>query len=422
MKPLAYPIFRWLLLANLFSEIGTWMQYIGAEWLITSQTLDPLQVSLLGVAFSMPVFLFAIPSGIWADTFGRRNVLLVAQLCMVGIAVVTLLLLRMNALGPWALIVLTFFLYSGITLQEPALHAVYPEVVPRHDLPAAVALHSVNFNLARVIGPALAGMVISKLGLQAAFIANILSFAGLIWFLWVWKAGRKTEHCAEDFGSAFKTAVNHVRSSRDLRVTLVFAFLNGFLSVATYVLLQILVRSTLHLASDGYGLLFSCTGMGAVLGSAIAAPALSAFTATRVLSGGMLLSSISIFALSRASRPIEAGLFLVATGIGGAITYTAIIAIAQSRLTDQARGRMMGIYLMVFAGGSTTGSAAFGWLARATGVGPALAIASGCLLLLAALALVSRLRMVSEKEVQQTANLFADARSPAIAGLGHGED
>jgi len=418
MKPLAYPIFRWLLLANLLSEIGTWMQYVGAEWLITSQTLDPLQVSLLGVAFHLPVFLLALPSGIWADTFGRRNVLLVAQFWMVGIAVVTVLLLRMNTIGPWTLILLTFFLYSGITMQEPALHAVYPELVPRQYLPAAVALHGVNFNLARVAGPVIAGAMISKFGLQSAFIANVLSFAGLIWFLWVWQDGRKTEQRAETFGTAFKTAVNCVRVSAELRVALVFVGLSAFLSVTAYVLLPIMARSALHLDSDGYGLLLSCLGVGAILGSALAAPALGAFPATRVLSGSMLLTGLSIFALSRVSRSLEFGLLLATTGIGNAIAYTALNAIAQSWLTDKARGRVMGIYLMVFAGGSAAGSAAFGWLARATEVGVALAIAGGCLLLLAALVAVSRLRMVSDESARQMAALSTDAQLPSHAGPG----
>ncbi len=404
--PFAYPVFRWLLIASLVAEIGTWMQFIGAEWLMTEQTLDPLQVALLGAANSLPVLLLGIPSGVFADLFGRRRILLISQFWMLGIGFLTVFLLRLDTLGPWTLILLTFFLYCGMTMQEPALHAVYPEVVPHQQLPAAVALHDMEFNVARVIGPVLAGMVIRKLGTQAAFIANILSFLGLIWFLWVWRAGRKPEHSAgqgaETFGSAFKSAVSYVRSSRDLQVILVFVGLHSILAVAPGVLLPIVARTTLHLASDGYGWLYSCLGAGCILGTAIVAPALARFSANRVMSAGMVLSSVSVFALSRASSPIEAGLFLISSGVGFAVANTTANTLAQSRLADWARGRVLGIWLMVFYGGIGAGSAAFGWLARVTGIGLAQMIASGCFLLLAAFALGSRLRMVLDNDARQT--------------------
>lgn len=422
LGPFAYPVFRWLFIASLVGEIGTWMQFIGAEWLMTEQTLDPLQVALLGAANSLPVLFLGIPSGVFADLFGRRRILLISQFWMLGVGFLTVFLLRLNTLGPWTLILLTFFLYCGMTMQEPAMHAVYPEVVPPQHLPAAVVLHDMEFNVARVIGPVLAGMVIRKLGTEAAFIANILSFLGLIWFLWVWRAGRKPEQSAETLGTAFKSAVSYVRSSRDLQVILVFVGLHAILAVAPGVLLPIVARTKLHLASDGYGLLYSCLGAGAILGAAIVAPALARLAANRVMSAGMVLSSISLFALSRASSQIEAGLFLISSGVGFAVANTTATTLTQSRLTDWARGRVLGIWLMVFYGGIAAGSAAFGWLARVTGIGLAQMITSGCFLLLAAFALGSRLRLVSDQEARQTPGPSPFAQSPSLAGSGHGDD
>jgi MFS family permease len=322
MRPFAYPIFRWLLLANVLSEIGTWMQYVGAEWLITSQTLDPLQVSLLGTAYRLPLFLLGIPAGIWGDTFGRRKVLLAAQFWMVVLAFAMVCLLRLNALGPWALIFLSFALFCGITLQGPALHAVYPELVPRQDSPAAIVLHSVAFNFTRVIGPVLGGVMIRWWGLTSTFTANVVSFAGLIWFLLAWRPQQETESRGETFGAACKSGVDYVRGSPALKVILAFAALQAFFAVAAEVLMPLMARSKLHLASDGLGLLVSCIGVGSILGALIVVPALGAFPATRVMSAGLLLSSISLFAFTRASHPLEAGLFLFANALGGAIAST----------------------------------------------------------------------------------------------------
>jgi len=185
--PLREPVFRSLWIAAVVSYTGTWMQNVGAGWLMTQLTTSPLMVSLVQGASAIPVFLVVLPAGALADMVDRRRLLLFTQGWMVVAAAALGGLTLWHVVSPWTLLVFTFFLGLGAVMNDPAWQAITPEVVstPRHA--SAVALNSAGFNVARATGPALGGIVVAAAGSGWSFLLNAASFFGVIVFLCRWK-------------------------------------------------------------------------------------------------------------------------------------------------------------------------------------------------------------------------------------------
>ncbi len=173
--PLRHPAFRSLWLAVLVANIGTWMQNVGAGWLMTDLTDSPLLVALVQAATSLPAFLAALPAGALADLVDRRRLLMATQAWMLAAALVLAGLTAAGQVTPGVLLALTFALGLGQAVYVPGWQASVPELVPTADLPQAVALGSVSFNAARAIGPALGGVVIALSGPEAVFALNAVS-------------------------------------------------------------------------------------------------------------------------------------------------------------------------------------------------------------------------------------------------------
>src|SRR5881227_2885254 len=185
--PLREPLFRSLWLAAVISYIGTWMQNVGAGWLMTQLTTSPLMVALVQAATTLPVFLVILPAGALADMVDRRRFLLITQAWMVVAAGLLGILTLLGWTTPWLLLIFTFVLGLGAVMNDPAWQAITPEVVCRENHAPAVALNSVGFNVARAVGPALGGLVIAATSSGVAFLMNAASFFGVIIFLYRWK-------------------------------------------------------------------------------------------------------------------------------------------------------------------------------------------------------------------------------------------
>ncbi|HKG50014.1 MAG TPA: MFS transporter, partial [Actinomycetales bacterium] len=185
--PLASRVFRALWLAVLVSNLGTWMQTVGAQWLLVGDPNASTLVSLVQTASALPVVLLALPSGVLADNFDRRRLLLAVQLFQAAVGAALTVLSAFGELGPALLLVFTFALGAGAALSGPAFAALTPELVPRSQLGAAAALGSVNVNLARAVGPALAGLMVARLGVTAVFAVNTLSFMAYAAVLALWR-------------------------------------------------------------------------------------------------------------------------------------------------------------------------------------------------------------------------------------------
>jgi MFS family permease len=189
--PFHYPIFRWLWLSAVVSNIGTWMYNAAAGWLMTSLDPSPLMVSLVQVAASLPMFLFAMPAGAVADIVDRRRFILVLEICITLAAVAFAALVEAELTAPATLLLFMFLIATFGALEAPAWQAVVPQVVPKENLDSAIAANSVGINISRAIGPALAGVIITVFGIAAPFWLVAISNFGVIVVFWRWKSQKK---------------------------------------------------------------------------------------------------------------------------------------------------------------------------------------------------------------------------------------
>jgi len=385
-SPLGQPLFRALWIAAILSNIGTWMQDVGATWLMTSLTVSPILIALVPAATTLPIFLFALPAGALADVVDRRRLLLVTQGFMLaasaGLGALTLL----GTVSAPSLLVFTFVIGTGTALNAPAWQAIFPELVGRRDLPAALALNGIAINLARALGPALGGLVVAAAGPGATFLLNAASFLGVLVVLYRWRRPpRQSLLPVESLVGALLAGLRYARHSPDLHAVLFRSTAFILSGSALFALLPTIVRFELLQGPTGYGLALGCFGAGAVAG-ALALPALR----LRLGPDGVVRAASALFASGLValglvrSFPLLCGVMLVA---GGAwITLlTTFHAAAQAAIAPWVRGRGLAVYLLVFFGGMAMGSALWGAVASHAGLRAALGAAgAGTLLGIAA--------------------------------------
>ncbi|MEV6495832.1 MFS transporter, partial [Actinoplanes sp. NPDC051633] len=216
--PLRIAVFRSLWLALLVSNIGTWMQTVGAQWLLVEQSGTDTLVAVVQTASALPIVLLALPSGALADTFDRRRLLLAVQIFLFAVGTVLTVLTYLDRMYPPLLLILTFVLGAGQAMTAPAWQAVISELVPRPQLASASALGAVSMNLARAVGPAVAGLLIAQAGVGVVFTANTVSIAIFAIVLWRWRrADTDTGTAPERFAAAVRSGGRYVRYSPVVR-------------------------------------------------------------------------------------------------------------------------------------------------------------------------------------------------------------
>ncbi|MBV9892705.1 MAG: MFS transporter [Chloroflexi bacterium] len=293
-NPLRNATFRDLWLANIVSNIGTWMQTVGGAWLMTTLTADALPVALMQTATSLPAFLVGLPAGSLADRLDRRRLLLVTQawmlLCAAVLGVVTLV----GGATPWLLLGMTFALGLGGALAAPAWSAIIPDVVERPQVPTAISMNSAGYNVARATGPAIGGVVVGGVGPAYAFLVNAVSFLATLAVVARWRP--RSERPGGPSGERLVTMVvaglQYVWQAEAQRVVLVRSMLWMLCASALWGLLPVVARRELALDAAGYGVLVTCVGAGAV-GGAFALPLLR----RRIPTNRLLMLSIVIFTI-----------------------------------------------------------------------------------------------------------------------------
>src|SRR5262245_29294412 len=224
-SPLRHKVFAILWVATVVSNIGTWLQNAAAGWLMTGLDPDPLTVALVQVATTLPMFLLGLPAGALADILDRRRLLIAVQVALTLLTAGFAFIVGMGRANPALLLAFTFLIGAGAALIAPAWQAIVPQLVPREDLPPAVALNSVGINISRAVGPALAGIIIGVAGLAAPFWVNAVSNLGVIGALIWWKPPHSGVRRlpAERFRSAIRTGLRHAANNSHLRATLLRA-------------------------------------------------------------------------------------------------------------------------------------------------------------------------------------------------------
>lgn len=376
--PLGEPLFRSLWIASVISYTGTWMQNVGAGWLMTQLTLNPLMVGLVQAAAALPVFLVILPAGALADMVDRRRFLLVTQGWMVLASGTLGILTLTSCVGPWVLLLFTFLLGLGAVMNDPAWQAITPELVPAEQHASAVALNSAGFNVARAVGPALGGIIVAAVGCGTTFLLNAVSFLGVILFLYRWKrpiAARPKTQCVR---SAIGDGFRYVKQSGLAKSVLLRT---GTFSVAAVAMLALLPIIARPYGARGYGELLGCFGLGALLG-ALALPRLR----EKLSVDGVVATAILIFAgMTFAAGRVETFALLCAVMLVAGGSWIGILAClnvaAQTMCPAYVRARALSFYLLVLQGGMAVGATLWGALAKRVGIPDALGAAAVALAL-----------------------------------------
>jgi MFS family permease len=367
--PLAQALFRAIWLASLASNIGTWMQNVGASWLMTSLSPSPLMVSLIQTASSLPIFLLALPAGALADVVDRRRLLIFSQAWMLAAAGALGLLTILHMTTPSLLLILSFALGIGAALNAPAWQAIIPEVVTRDELPSAIALGGINFNFARAVGPALGGIVVALMGAGENFILNALSFLGVILVLYRWKRQHTPGVLpAERFAGAMRAGLRYVRHAPLLRAVLIRtgAFIIG--GAAMWATLPLIARQQLHLTAGGYGGLLGAFGAGAVIGGTGLQRLRQHLSRDGVVVYGTALFAIMTIGLGYTRSVIPAYFLMAAGGSAWVMLMAELNVAAQMAVPQWVQGRALAIFQVVIQGGLALMSVAWGGLAEKVGL------------------------------------------------------
>jgi predicted MFS family arabinose efflux permease len=385
-QPLRHARYRRLWLANLVSNLGTWTQTFASAWLIASLSHSASTTALVQGATYIPIFLFTLFAGVVADAVHRPKLLFLCNLFMALCAGTMALLVISGHVTSGLVLAVTFCLGAGSAFLWPAWQAAMSGLVEPAEIEAAATLNNLSYNVAAIIGPALGGVLFKWIGPGALFLANAVSFAGLLSVYWAWWRERTPQQPAdgaflERLGHGMRTAFGCPRYRRILtNVCSVF-----FSTIAFAGLLPVFVRDVLRMDSSVFGTLMGSLGAGAVI-AAFCLPNIRArVDKTRLLAAALLVYGAMLVAMPFIRSLALLVPLIVCGGMAWSTTVSTLNAAAQLSFPAAVRARTLSIYLFVMAGGYTAGSLFWGRVADGYGVRAAMAAAGACVLVNAAL-------------------------------------
>src|SRR5580700_3563520 len=354
------------------------MYSVASGWLMTSLDPNAFVVSLVQVANSLPMFLFAIPAGALADIVNQRRFLIVGESTITIVSAAFAALVWLHLITPVSLLLFSFVVTVGSAMTAPAWQAVVGKLVPKADLPSAVAANSVGINVSRAIGPALGGVIVGALGIAAPFWLDAFSNVGVIAALLWWRAPKASGSALppEAFGSAIRTGLRYARYNSHLRATLIRTVAFFVFGSAYWALLPLVARTRMAGGPALYGVLLGAIGASAVGGAFLLHRLRKKIGADSLVAAASLGTALAtaLFALAR-----HPSIAIAASFIAGASWIAAVSSLnvsAQVALPDWVRGRGLAMYVTVMFGALTIGSAIWGELAVLIGLPAALLLAA----------------------------------------------
>jgi MFS family permease len=381
-KVLRHRNFRLFWFGQTLSLIGSWMQSMAQGWLALELTDNAFLVGLVAAAGSLPVVLFSMHAGVLADRYERLRLVKICQSLLLVEAGLLFWFTYTEHINIGWLLALSFSAGIVGSIEIPARQSLTIELAGRDDLPQAIALNSGGFNLARIVGPALAALVISKFGMAWAFAFNAVSFVTVLISLFLvdlppWQPAAKLVRPLE----GIRESLRFMRDTPLVAGVMKLVMVYSILSIPYLVLMPVLARDRLGLGAGGYGLLLSCVGIGGFVGALGIAASSPRQAGVRTLVAGSYAFPVLLLALSITRDVRIAYVVLFATGIAMIITGAVSNAVLQHSVPDALRGRMMAAYSFVVVGLSqTVGSFGAGVIARAFGVQWAIAIGAALML------------------------------------------
>jgi len=410
--PLQTALFRNLWIATIVSNVGSWMQDVGAGWLMTSLSSSPSLVALVEAADSFPLMLLALPAGALADIVDRRRLLIAIQVYLLIVAGALGVLTLLDMMTAWMLLGFIFALGVGTAMMLPAWSAIVPELVPTEQMASAIALNSVAINGARAIGPAIAGALVAAVGAWLVFLLNALSYIGILAVLLRWRREHhKSTLPAERFVSAIRVGMRFVMHTRALQVVLIRGSAFFVFASATWSLFPLIVRKELGRGPEIYGLLLTCIGIGAVAGAVLLPRLRARFSRDTLVAGASALYALAALALAHVQNIGLLAMAMLATGVAWIAILSALQVSAQMTLPAWVRARGLAAFVVVFMGGMALGSILWGQVATRIGIPDALTIAAGGMVL--AIGLTWRYKLGHHQVLDFTPSL--DWAAPVLA-------
>ncbi len=381
--PLRRRAFAILFAAQMGSNIGVWMQVVGAQWFLVENADSTALVAWVQTATLIPVLFLALPAGALADSFDRRKILLFSTLASTVLAGALTALTLAGDLEPWSLLTMLALLGAANSFTLPSWQAIQPELVPRSELPAASALNGVTMNVARAIGPALAGVLVAASGPALVFGINAVSFVFVIFALVAWRRPAPEIRNRERMIPAVGAGVRYARFGRIVRRILLRVALFAIPGSALWALLPTIAADRLGLGSGGYGLLLAALGVGALI-AVVAMPNIRG----KVSDNRILAASATAFGVATvAAAELPTGaviVFLLVAGFAWLSSLAMLNSLMQLSLAQWVRGRALAIYALVLMGSQGVGAFVWGLVSDVIHQEATLLIAAGMLLFAAA--------------------------------------
>ena len=384
--PLRLATFRMLWLVWLASNVCMWMNDVAAAWLMTSLTSSPVLIALVQTASSLPVFLLGLPSGALADILDRRRYFMVTQFWIAGNAAVLYVVALAGGLTAHVLLALVFTNGIGLAMRWPVYAAILPEVVPRSMLGDALALNAVAVNTSRVVGPLMAGAIISTAGSEYVFAINFVMsiVAGVVLFRWK-RESKPSVLPGERFLGAMRLGFQFVRESRRMRDALVRTAAFFLHSTAIFALLPLVAMRLGTGGAETYTLLLASMGVGAVIAATRLPQLRQRWDRDEIATGASVLNALGIAVLAFAPSAWVAAPAMFVSGAAWILVANSVTIAAQLALPDWVRARGMAIYQMSIMGGAAFGAVIWGQIPQLTSVPVSLAIAAASMLVAAML-------------------------------------
>jgi predicted MFS family arabinose efflux permease len=392
---LAHRDFRILWLGACTSTIGTWMQRVAQSWLVLTVSGSAFYLGLDSFLGELPILLFTLIGGVIADRHDRRYLLMGSQVVQMCCAFVLTALVFLDVVRIWHVLTLSFVAGTAQAFGGPAYQSLIPQLVSKDNLPNAIALNSIQFNIARVLGPLLAGLTLATVGSAACFGLNGLSFLAVIAGLTMIHPGGKAPPTDRTILAELRGGLSYVSRQRSLVALIALAFVSTFLGLPLLTFLPVFAQDVFHRGVGEYSRMMAFSGAGAVCGAVIVA-----WLGRFPHMGRSLLVVLGIFGVLIAAFALSRWLWVSYTiifvaGAALIVVFSLLTSLVQLIAPNEMRGRVMSIYMVAFRGGSPLGSLVAGYGASRMSA-PAVLVVNGVLLILVAVYLMTWRRSVKE--------------------------